>query len=232
MDVKRDDLKRQRKRKQTILIGTALAAVVLVSIGLAQLEPAAPTADADTLYLSTVQRGEMLRQVRGPGTLVPESLQWVTAATEGRIEGIRVLPGSQVDATTVLLVLSNAELEQQIVDAKSALRAAEADYVMLQAQLDSQVLTQESAVAQVASQFNQAKLQQVANERLLSEGLLPELQYRQSLLATEELARLHEIEQERLEKARHSTQAQLDAGRSRLEQQRALSSTRSRCGRG
>ena len=222
MDVQRDDLKRQRRRKQTILIGAALAAVLLVTIGLAQLEPAAPTADADTLYLSTVQRGEMLRQVRGPGTLVPENLQWITAATGGRIEGIRVLPGSQVDTTTVLLVLSNPELEQQIVDAKSALRAAEADYVMLQAQLDSQILTQESAVAQVASQFNQAKLQQVANERLLSEGLLPELQYKQSLLATEELARLHEIEQERLEKARHSTQAQLDAGRSRLEQQRAL----------
>ena len=102
MDVQRAGLKRQRKRKQTILIGIALAAILLVSIGLARLEPAAPTVDGNTLYLSTVQRGEMLRQVRGPGTLVPESLQWITAATDGRIEGIRVLPGSQVDATTIL----------------------------------------------------------------------------------------------------------------------------------
>ena len=90
MDVQRTDVARQKKRKRTILIGVALAAVLLVSFGLAQLEPAAPSVEGGALYFSNVERGEMLRQVRGPGTLVPESLQWITAATQGRIERILV----------------------------------------------------------------------------------------------------------------------------------------------
>jgi len=103
MDVQRTDIARQKKRKRTLLIGVALAAVLLVSFGLAQLEPAAPTVEGSALYFSTVERGEMLRQVRGPGTLVPESLQWITAATQGRVERILVLPGTVVEADTVLL---------------------------------------------------------------------------------------------------------------------------------
>ena len=106
MDVQRTDVARQKKRKRTLLIGVALAAVILISIGLAQLEPAAPTVEGGALYFSNVERGEMLRQVRGPGTLVPESLQWITAATQGRVERILVLPGTVVEADTVLLELS------------------------------------------------------------------------------------------------------------------------------
>ncbi len=226
MDVQRTDLLHQKKRKRTFLIGVGLAAVLLVSIGLAQLEPAAPTVEGGALYFSTVERGEMLRQVRGPGTLVPESLQWITAATQGRVERILVLPGTVVEAETVLLELSSPELEQQIVDAESELKAVEADYVMLRAQLESQVLTQESVLAQVVSEHSQAKLQLEANERLLAEGLLPEIDFKRSQLATDQLATLEQIERERLEKARRSTEAQLQAGSSRLEQQRALMNLR------
>ena len=226
MDVQRTDIARQKKRKRTLLIGVALAAVILVSIGLAQLEPAAPTVEGGSLYFSNVERGEMLRQVRGPGTLVPESLQWITAATQGRVERILVLPGTVVEADTVLLQLSSPELEQQIVDAESELRAVEADYVMLEAQLESQVLTQESVLAQAISEHSQAKLQLEANERLTAEGLLPEIDYKRSQLATNQLETLEQIERVRLEKARRSTEAQLQAGRSRLEQQRALMNLR------
>ena len=226
MDVQRTDIARQKKRKRTLLIGVALAAVILVSIGLAQLEPAAPTVEGGALYFSNVERGEMLRQVRGPGTLVPESLQWITAATQGRVERILVLPGTVVEADTVLLELTSPELEQQIVDAESELRAVEADYVMLEAQLESQVLTQESVLAQAISEHSQAKLQLEANERLTAEGLLPEIDYKRSQLATNQLETLEQIERVRLEKARRSTEAQLQAGRSRLEQQRALMNLR------
>ena len=222
MDVQRTDLAHQKKRKRTLLIGVALAAVILVSIGLARLEPAAPTVEAGALYFSNVERGEMLRQVRGPGTLVPESLQWITAATQGRVERILVLPGTVVEADTILLELSSPELEQQIADAASELRAVEADYVMLEAQLESQVLTQESVLAQVISEHSQAKLQLEANERLTTEGLLPEIDFKRSQLVTDQLATLEQIERVRLEKAGRSTEAQLQAGRSRLEQQRAL----------
>jgi HlyD family secretion protein len=226
MDVQRTDVARQKKRKRTILIGVALAAVLLISFGLAQLEPAAPTVEGGALYFSTVERGEMLRQVRGPGTLVPESLQWITAATQGRVERILVLPGTVVEANTILLELSSPELEQQIADATSELRAVEADYVMLEAQLESQVLTQESVLAQVVSEHSQAKLQLEANERLAAEGLLPEIDFKRSQLATDQLETLEQIERVRLEKARRSTEAQLQAGRSRLEQQRALMNLR------
>jgi len=226
MDVQRTDVARQKKRKRTLLIGVALAAVLLVTFGLAQLEPAAPKVEAGALYFSNVERGEMLRQVRGPGTLVPESLQWITAATQGRVERILVLPGSVVEEDTVLLELSSPELEQQIVDAESELRAVEADYVMLEAQLESQVLTQESVLAQVISEHSQAKLQLEANERLMTEGLLPEIDFKRSQLATDQLATLESIERVRLEKARRSTEAQLQAGRSRLEQRRALMNLR------
>ncbi len=226
MDVQRADLKRQKKRKRTLLIGVALAVVLLVTFGLAQLEPAAPRVEGGALYFSNVERGEMLRQVRGPGTLVPESLQWITAATQGRVERILVLPGTVVESETVLLELSSPELEQQIVDAESELRAVEADYVMLEAQLESQVLTQESVLAQVISEHSQAKLQLEANERLMTEGLLPEIDFKRSQLATEHLATLEGIERVRLEKAGRSTKAQLQAGRSRLEQQRALMNLR------
>ena len=226
MDVQRTDRLQQKKRKRTLLIGVGLAAVLLVSFGLAQLEPAAPTVEGGALYFSIVERGEMLRQVRGPGTLVPESLQWITAATQGRVERILVLPGTVVDAETVLLELSSPELEQQIVDAESELKAVEADYVMLRAQLESQVLTQESVLAQVVSEHSQAKLQLEANERLMTEGLLPEIDFKRSQLATDQLATLEQIERERLEKARRSTEAQLQAGSSRLEQQRALMNLR------
>jgi len=222
MDVQRTDIARQKKRKRTLLIGVALAAVLLVTFGLAQLEPAAPTVEGGALYFSTVERGEMLRQVRGPGTLVPESLQWITAATQGRVERILVLPGTVVEADTILLELSSPELEQQIADATSELRAVEADYVMLEAQLESQVLTQESVLAQVISEHSQAKLQLEANERLTAEGLLPEIDFKRSQLVTDQLATLEQIERVRLEKAGRSTEAQLQAGRSRLEQQRAL----------
>jgi len=117
-------------------------------------------------------------------------------------------------------------LEQQIIDAESELRAVEADYVMLVAQLESQVLTQESVLAQVVSEHSQAKLQLEANQRLLAEGPLPEIDYKRSQLATDQLATLEQIERVRLEQARRSTEAQLEAGRSRLEQQRALMNLR------
>jgi len=226
MDVQRTDVARQKRRKRTILIGVALAAVLLVTFGLAQLEPAAPTVEGGALYFSNVERGEMLRQVRGPGTLVPESLQWITAATQGRVERILVLPGTVVEADTILLELSSPELEQQIADATSELRAVEADYVMLEAQLESQVLTQESVLAQVISEHSQAKLQLEANERLTAEGLLPEIDFKRSQLVTDQLEKLEQIERVRLEKAGRSTEAQLQAGRSRLEQQRALMNLR------
>lgn len=222
MDIDRSDRARDKRRKRTIYWSGAVLAAIVVSIGLAQLEPASPSVDSNSLYISTVKRGEMLRQVRGPGTLVPENLQWIAAASNARVERVLVLPGTEVSAETVILKLSNPELAQEALDAEAGLRAAESDLEVLRAQLDSQILMQESNLAQVDSEFNQAKLQLEADQRLAEEGLLPELELNQSRLAIEHLEKRLDLETQRLERNRHSAASQLEARRSRLSQLQAL----------
>jgi HlyD family secretion protein len=222
MDIERTDRAQAKRRKRILYIVAGLVGIIVVSIGLAQLEPAAPSVDANSLYMSTVQRGEMLRQVRGPGTLVPENLQWIAAASDGRVERVLVLPGTPVDTDTVIVKLSNPELAQEALDSQAGLRAAEADLEVLRAQLDSQLLLQESNLAQVDTEFRQAQLQLEADNRLAEEGLLSDIQLNQSRLATDHLGRRLELETQRLERNRHSATAQLEARRSRLEQMRAL----------
>ncbi len=222
MDIERTDRAQARRRKRILYAAAGLIGVIVVSMGLAQLEPAAPTVDTNSLYMSTVKRGEMLRQVRGPGTLVPENLQWIAAASDGRVERVVVLPGSQVQAETVILELSNPELAQEALDSEAGLRAAEADLVVLRAQLDSQLLLQESNLAQVDTEYQQAQLQLEADNRLSEEGLLSDIELNQSRLATEHLGRRLELESQRLERNRHSAAAQLEARQSRLAQMQAL----------
>ena len=222
MDIDRADLAHAKKRKRAIYVALGVLAAIAVSVGLAQLEPAAPSVDANSLYISTVKRGEMLRQVRGPGTLVPENLQWIAAASNGRVERVLVLPGTEVSAETVILELSNPELAQEALDAEAGLRAAESDLEVLRAQLDSQILMLESTLAQVDSEFNQAELRLEADQRLSEEGLLPELELNQSRLAIKHLEKRLDLETQRLERNRHSAAAQLEARRSRLSQMQAL----------
>jgi HlyD family secretion protein len=222
LDIDRSDRARDKRRKRALYLSGVVLAVIVVSLGLAQLEPAAPSVDSNSLYISTVKRGEMLRQVRGPGTLVPENLQWIAAASNGRVERVLVLPGTEVSAETVILELSNPELAQEALDAETGLRAAESDLEVLRAQLDSQILMQESSLAQVDSQFKQAQLQLEADQRLFQEGLLPELELNQSRLAIEHLERRLDLETQRLERNRHSAASQLEARRSRLSQMLAL----------
>jgi len=222
LDIDRSDVARGKRRKRALYLSAAVLAAIAVSVGLSQLEPAAPTVDSNSLYISTVKRGEMLRQVRGPGTLVPENLQWIAAASNGRVERVLVLPGTEVSAETVVLELSNPELTQEALDAEAGLRAAESDLEVLRAQLDSQILMQESNLAQVDSEFNQAKLQLEADQRLFEEGLLPELELNQSRLAIKHLEKRLDLETQRLERNRQSAASQLEARRSRLAQMQAL----------
>jgi len=127
MDIRRDDLKVKKRRRQ-VLIGIGVgAALLLVSVGVARLKPAAPQVERSSVWLDTVKRGEMLREVRGPGTLVPKEIRWVTAETAAHVERIVVKPGAQVQADTVLLELSNPEVQEQLAGAQSAVAAARAD---------------------------------------------------------------------------------------------------------
>jgi HlyD family secretion protein len=227
MDIPRtDEAVKKRRLRRTIMIVVGLAVVALVTVGLSRLEPAAPTVQKDTLYIDTVKRGPMMRSVRGPGTLVPVDIRVISAPVEARIERTPLLPGVTVTADTVLIEMSDPQLEQNALDAKSQLKAAEADYENLKAQLDSQVLSQQAQVTSVKSQSAQAKLQAEADGKLFKDGLLPDITHQLSSLKSEQLVKQVGIEEQRYEQNKRSAAAQLAAQRARVAQMRDLDALR------
>jgi HlyD family secretion protein len=196
--------------------------VPLITWGLSTLKPAAPTVEKATVWPDTVKRGPMLIQVRGLGTLVPEEILWIPATTDGRVVRRFVLPGSPVTADTVVLELTNPELEQLALDAEWQLRAAQAQLNSLKAQLESQLLDQKAAAATVQSEYQQAKLNAEKDEELAKLGLGASLNVKLSKAKAEALTTRNSIEQQRLQVSSDSVKAQLDAQKARVEQLRAL----------
>ena len=228
MDIKREGVA-EAKRKRRILYGAlALVVVALVTLGLYRLEPAAPSVDAATVWRDTVKRGEMLRQVRGPGTLVPEEIRRIALNTAATVERRVILPGAVVEPDTVILELSNPTLEQETQDAELALAAAEAEYADLEVRLDSQLLNDQAAAARVESEYKQALLQAEADERLLREGLIPDITQKLSRLKADELKNRTEIEAKRVKISVQSNAKQLASEQARLEQTSALYDLRRR----
>src|SRR5512146_1238843 len=147
MDIARPELKQKKRRRQIVGGVVALVFIVLISIGLSRLKPAAPSVDRSTVWVDTVKRGSMIRQVRGLGTLTPMEIRWIPTLSDGRVEKILVQVGQAVKADTVLVVLSNPQVEQAATDADFALKAAEADLNSQQTQLQSAYLAQKSLAA-------------------------------------------------------------------------------------
>ncbi len=202
--------------------GIGVAAVLLVTLGLSRLRPAAPGVERATVWVDTVKRGPMLRQVRGLGTLVPEQIRWIPATNEARVERIVIQPGTAVKADSVILELSNPELELQALEAASQLRAAEAQYIELKVRLQSQRLDQEAAAARVRADYHEAKLRADADTELAKEGLIADLTLKVSKVKADELANRNGLEQKRLEISEESVKAQLAVQEAAVEQQRAL----------
>jgi len=210
-----------RKRiRQAAYAGGALA-LLLVTLGLSRLKPAAPSVDRSGVLIDAVKRGPMLREVRGLGTLVPEDVRWIPAAAEGRVERILILPGTFVKADSVILELSNPELELQALDAESQLRQAEAQYTELKVRLQSQQLDQKAAAARVQADFEQAKMQADTNTELARQGLIADLTRKLSDVAARELNNRNMIEQQRLSIANEAVEAQLAVQRALVAQKRA-----------
>lgn len=222
MDVKREGVAEARRRRRIIYGSLGLILVSLTFYGLSRMEPAAPRVDRATVWIDTVKRGEMLRQVRGPGTLVPEEIRYISISTAGTVERIVILPGPTVEPDTVILLLSNPALEQSTQDAKLALRAGEAEYADLKVRLESDLLNDQAAAARVESSYRQALLQAEADRQLFEEDLFPELKYKLSKLIADELGSRAEIEKRRLRIGEASGEAQLASQAARLEQTRAL----------
>ncbi|HEX2270743.1 MAG TPA: HlyD family efflux transporter periplasmic adaptor subunit [Pyrinomonadaceae bacterium] len=209
-----------------ILIAIGLAAVGGITYGLAKLKPANYTVVRATTVIETVKRGEMVRDVRGNGTLVPEVTRWVPAPAQGRVEKILLQAGVEVDPSTVLVELSNPQMEQQAADAEFQVKAAEADEENLKVRLESETMTQRAAIATINAQYSQAKLQLDADEVLAKQGLVADLVLKISRVSVQDLANRLKVEQERLAVSAKSTRAQLNAATSRLQQLRALAQLR------
>ena len=222
MDIPRESAKRQRRIRRIIYSILGLLVLALVTLGLSRLKPAAPSVDKATVWIDTVKRGPMLLEVRGLGTLVPEEILWIPATTDGRVVRRLVLPGVPMKADSVILELKNPELEQAALDAEWQLKAAEADYNSLKAQLDSQLLDHRAAAATVQADYRQAALNAEKDEALAKSGLGAELNSKLSKAKADELTTRNQIEQDRLSVSAASAKAQLEAQKAKVEQLRAL----------
>ena len=224
MDIARPSVAGQRRRRQIIYAAVGIVLVALVTMGLSRLKPAAPTVERSTVWVDTVKRGSVLRQVRGLGTLVPMegSIQFLPAITEGRVDKILALPGAQVKADTVLLEMSNPQLTQEALDSGWKLKASEADYKNLEVALASQVLAQKSLSAQAQSQYNQAKMQADINAELARLGVISQLSMKVSNQQAEQLSTQNDIEKQRLTNSSEVLKAQLQAKQAEVEEFRAL----------
>jgi HlyD family secretion protein len=214
-------LRRRRRHRQWCLASAAALALALVTVGLSRLQPAAPRVEKSSIWMDTVKRGEMLRQVRGNGVLVPEDIRWIPTINQGRVERILVLPGAAVTSNTVLVELSNPAVEQEAFDVEWQLKGAEAELMNLRVKLDTQKLGQEAAVANAQAGHSSAKMDFEVNDALAKDGLVPALTLKQSRTKADELAKLLEIEEARLKLHAEAAKAQLAVQAAAVAQLRA-----------
>jgi HlyD family secretion protein len=213
---------RNRRNRQIAMAAVVLVAITLISIGLSRLKPAAPTVDRATVWLDTVKRGPMVRQVRGLGTLVPEEIRWVPAATDGRVERIVVQPGTAVAADTVILELSNPTQTQAALEAEQQLKAAIAQLTSLRVRIQNEVLAQEAAATGVSAELRQARLQADSDAEMAREGLVSALISKLSQVRAENLVTRDQIEQRRLREMQGSVDAQLAVQQAEVDRLQAL----------
>lgn len=217
------DIPRERPKKRPVLMySIAAAGLLLATLGISRLKPAAPSLEGSTLYTDTVKRGTMLRQVRGPGSLVPENLRIVSAMTAGRVERVLVRPGAPVEAGTLLIELSNPDVQLEGLDAERQVKVAEADLANLRSTLESQRLLSVSTVATVRSELRQAERDVKVAERLQQEGLGSAMEIERAGDAVEQMRSRFESEQARLVVLTESLKAQLELRRSEVDRLRAI----------
>lgn len=223
MDIQRGaEVKQAKRRKRIIIVVGLLLALAATTYALSRLKPAAPSVDKSTVWPDTVKRGEMLVQHRGLGTLVPEDIRWIPATTEGRVERIVLRPGALVQPGTIILELTNPELEQEATDAELQLKVAQADYENLRVQLESQLLTIKSDVARAQADYTQNTLQAKADEALFKEGLISRHVRDLSANRAAESTTRFELEKQRLANFADSMKAQLAARQAQVDQRKGF----------
>jgi HlyD family secretion protein len=228
MDIARPSNARRKRIRQIAFATTGILVVGLVSYVLANLEPAAPVVEGNTVWEDTVKRGPMVREIRGLGTLVPEDIRWIPATTQGRVERIVLRPGTQVKADSVILELSNPQLDQELKTAELALHSAEAALANLRVQVQNDLLNQRATAASIEADYNRARMQVQMNEALAKDQLVSELVLKQSQLDAQQLSVRHQIAQEQVASRAESSRAQLAVQQAAVDQARALVELRRR----
>jgi len=224
MDIARPEFKVQKRRRQAVLIVVVVLVVVAVAVAVSRLKPAAPSVERGTVWTDTVKRGSMLRQVHGLGSLIPsqESVRQIPAETEATVVRIRMLPGSQVKADSILVEMSNPQVEQAALDAQLQLKAAEAEYQSQRVTLESNLMSQKAGAATVNADYSQAKRQADTDKALYDLGVISGLAYKASKGKSDELTTRNDLETQRLEIGQKAIESQLAEQQAKVDQMRVL----------
>jgi HlyD family secretion protein len=222
MDIARPDLVRKKRVRLYIYGAAMVVAVPALTIGVSRLKPAAPVVERSTVWLDTVRRGEMLRNVRGIGTLVPVDVRWIPAQSSARVEKIVLQSGATVKPESIILELSDPQLELDATNAEFAYKAAQADLANLKVQLSNALMAQKSTAADIESEYQQAKMQAEVDKQLSEEGIQAALTAKKSAVVAEQLGIKEDLVQQQLKIADDAAKAQIGAQEAHLEQQRVL----------
>jgi HlyD family secretion protein len=222
VDIVRPEVKRKKKMRRIMYIAAAVVLIPLVTYALSRLKPAAPSVDSGTIWTGTVKRGPMLREVRGLGTLVPETIRLIPAATDGQVQRRYLLPGTPVKANTVIFDLVNPQLQQEELDAEYQLKGAQAAYEQTKAFLENQLMDKRTLAASVSSQYRTAEMVKQTKEQLGANGLAPELDVKTAQVQAEELAKENDLAQKEVETFQSSIAAQLAVQEATVNEKRAM----------
>ncbi len=225
MDIARPDLKKMKKRRMLIWSGVAVAAVAALAAVVMRLKPAAPEVDRSTIWTDTVKRGPLVRQVRSStGVLAPreDSIELIPAQTDATVVRIRILPGAQVTPDTIIMDLADPQLEQELLNARLGLAAAQADYKSLEAQLESTLMDKKTAAAQVNADYTQDQLQAETDKALYDLGVISGLAYQKSKSTADQLTSQHQLSQQQLDVNQKAIAVQLASQKTKIDQAQAL----------
>lgn len=225
MDIARPDIKQKRRRQTLLWAGAAVVAIVVLAVFVLRLKPAAPTVDRSTIWTDTVKRGPLVRQVRSStGILAPreDSIELIPAQTDATVVRIRILPGAQVTPNTIIMDLVDPELQQEVLNAQLALKAAQADYKSFQATLQSTLMDKKTAAAQVNADYTQDQLQAQTDKALYDLGVISGLAYQKSKSTADQLTAQHDLSQQQLDVNEKAIEVQLASQKTKIEQAQAL----------
>jgi HlyD family secretion protein len=225
MDIARPDIKQKKKRRLAVLAGAGIVGLSVLAFAVSRLKPAAPTVDRSTIWTDTVKRGPLIRQVRSStGSLVPreDSIELIPAETDATVVRIRVLPGAQVTPNTIILDMADPQLQQELLNAQLAVKAAQADYKSLQATLQSTLMDKKTAAAQVNADYTQDALQAQTDKALFDLGVISGLAYQKSKGTADQLTQQHQLSEQQLDVNQKAIEVQLASQKTKIDQAQAL----------